>query len=125
MKKQRYILEDLPEGASGFLHKTLTGEWHGVWLDDHTLFVLADVDVHEMDAIAANSACQLFASTTDTTPANQQVNAFEKTKAQKQGKGAPAGVPAYFSAHGIIDTDTIGQAGLKIARKFKVKHLEP
>lgn len=123
MKKQRYILENVPEGQQGQVHKVLQGEWHGVWLDANTLFVNASMDVHEMELLANHPDCQVLSSPLDPTPAQQQAAAFEEKKAKKSKGNAK--VPDYFSKHGVLDTDNVGQAGLKIAQKLKNPHLEP
>lgn len=127
MKKQRYVLEKVPRGQLGEIAKT-PGEWHGVWLDDETLFALASLDIHEIDRLSAHPNCQVFSSVQDSTPAVEQVGNLD-SKRQANGlakaKQAADGVPDFFDAAGITGTDTIGQAGLKIAKVHKHPHLEP
>lgn len=127
MKKQRYVIEKVARGQLGEIAK-IPGEWHGVWLDDETLFALATLDIHEIDRLSAHPNCQVFASIQDSTPATEQASNLD-SKRQANGlskaKASPQGVPDYFDSHGVTETDTIGQAGLKIAKVHKNPHLEP
>jgi hypothetical protein len=114
MKKQRYIIEEVPVGQKGNLHRILKGEWHGQWIDEDTLVAYVDADVFELDALAAKPEVTVLESVHDTTPINDQVTAKGKAAFKQR-----------LSAHGIDDKTTVAEAGLRLAKKFKNKNLEP
>lgn len=127
MRKQRYIIEKVPVGQLGKLAQT-PGEWHGIWLDDETLFAIADLEIHEIDRLSSDPDCHVFSSLQDTTPVTTQAQKFnEKREAngRPKAKVSKAGVPDYFEKHGVTETDTLGQAAVKIASKHKHPYLEP
>ena len=121
MKKQRYIIENVPEGELGQVAAVVKGQWHGIWLDSETLFLLAEVDVDEAERLAAHPDCHVFESQHDTTPFVEQ---RQKFLAKQQGRKKLNSVD-YLDKHGISPTDTVAQTGLKIARIYKNPHLEP
>lgn len=127
MKKTRYVLEKVPRGQLGEIAKT-PGEWHGVWLDDNTLLAVASLEIHEIDRLGSQPDCFVFASLQDSTPVVKQLQNFE-AKQQVNGrpkeKLAKSGVSDFLDKHGVIDTDTLGQAALKIASVHKHPYLEP
>jgi hypothetical protein len=114
VKKQRYIVEEVPEGQLGNVHKILNGEWHGHWIDENTLFLYADCDVFELDALEARPEVTILESVQDPTPIHDQLDAKGKAKHKKA-----------FEKHGIGNRDTVAQTGLRLAKKFGNRHLEP
>jgi hypothetical protein len=127
MRKTRYILEKVPRGQLGEIAKT-PGEWHGVWLDDDTLMAVADLEIHEIDRLSSHPDCFVFASLQDTTPMIQQLQKFDdkqQVNGRPKAKLAKAGVSDFLDKHGVLATDTLGQAALKIASVHKHPYLEP
>jgi hypothetical protein len=127
MRKTRYILEKVPRGQLGEIAKT-PGEWHGVWLDDDTLMAVADLEIHEIDRLSSHPDCFVFASLQDTTPMIQQLQKFDdkqQVNGRPKAKLAKSGVSDFLDKHGVLATDTLGQAALKIASVHKHPYLEP
>ena len=127
MKKARYFVETVPIGTPT-LACAMGVKHHAVWIDANTSFGLGEFDVYQLDALGAEATMRILESVADSTPLQEQVKTKATSPTAKSFNGKEATVDtadAALTKHGILATDTLPVAALKIARKFKNRHLEP